>query len=280
MTSLSGTIYTSTPLEIGTDVTIDGPGSANLTIDSFAPDSVVKVDSGHTVSISGLLITQDASCADIPGGSEGGGINNAGTLSLSDVTVTGCYAMDVDGGTGGGIYSTGALTMNNCSVTNNTAADYDTANFEFTFSKGGGIYASGNLSMTNCTVANNTVNSTYSGSSFDSEVQAEGAGLDLAGSGNTMSLVNCTIANNSVSATAGGGGFDTFAESAGGGIQPDLNGTLSITNCTIAGNTCTATASGGGFGEGRAAASTTTATCTALLPTQSSPGTARGTAMT
>ncbi len=250
LTQLTGTISTFTPLQINTDITITGPGSGQLTIDGFAPDSVMKVGN-NTVDITGLTITQDSSRADMPGGNEGGGINNAGTLTLSDVAVNNCYALDLPGGSGGGIYNTGSLTMTDCSVTGNIAKNYDPTESDFTEDYGGGIYSTGALTMTDCTVANNTAEADYSGTGFEAILEPYGGGLYLSGSSDA-NLSNCTISGNTTVATNTSSAMMTISEAYGGAILDGLSSgiNMNLTNCTIASNSSSATASRGAEGIG------------------------------
>lgn len=80
--------------------------------------------------------------------SAGGGIVNAGTLTLIDCTVSGNLSTNSGfSGMAGGIENFGSLTLLNCTVSANTCGQ----------SSGGGIYSSSSLTMTNTAVAGNTV---------------------------------------------------------------------------------------------------------------------------
>jgi hypothetical protein len=58
LTGLSGTITLSTgELLITKDLTITGPGAGSLTIDGDSTSRVFSIDSGDTLTISGLTIT-------------------------------------------------------------------------------------------------------------------------------------------------------------------------------------------------------------------------------
>jgi hypothetical protein len=111
-TSVSGphkTInLTGGPLELsdttGTE-SIVGPGKG-LTINGGGLSGVFEVDAGVTASISGLTII-DGSTSDSNGG---GGVYNAGTLTLTGVTVTGNSATAALA-VGGGISNTGTLNL-------------------------------------------------------------------------------------------------------------------------------------------------------------------------
>lgn len=130
---------TSGELSINKNLSITGPGSNLLTVRRSSaggtPDfRIINIASG-TVSISGLTVTNGNTPNGAPGGAigangvNGGGINNAATLTMSDVSVVmnragnGGTATNLPGGggRGGGIYDTGTLTMTNCTVNGNNA---------------------------------------------------------------------------------------------------------------------------------------------------------------
>src|SRR5450755_2600552 len=85
--SVSGTItLTSGQLELSQNLTISGPGAANLAISGNNASTVFRVDNGVTVSISGVTIKNGSSS------NGGGGILNFGTLTVTNSTVSGNYS--------------------------------------------------------------------------------------------------------------------------------------------------------------------------------------------
>lgn len=114
-------------IDISGNVSIDGPGSRNLTV--TAGGSTIFVDNG-VGRISGLTMT---------GGTPA--IADDGALTLSECTVTGAE--------NSAIYEnsfTASLTIDDCTLSHNSAYD------------GGAIYINeGSLTMTNSTVADNNV---------------------------------------------------------------------------------------------------------------------------
>ena len=112
------------------------PAHPAATLDGNAAGTVLTINAG-TVALKDLMITNGSSI-DI-----GGGIHNAGTLTLlGSCSVTGNMAT---GGTdtrlvGAGIYNAGTLTLkDSSSVTQNTTGNI--------FSTGGGIYNAGTLTL-------------------------------------------------------------------------------------------------------------------------------------
>jgi len=113
-------------VEIGKNLTIAGQsasGTKTATLSGGGQSNVLAIDGGVTVTLNTLIITNGTAPS-------GGGILNAGTLTLNGSTVTGNTAFGSDIG-GGGIYNVGTLTLNRSTVTGNT----DTAS-----SPGGGIF--------------------------------------------------------------------------------------------------------------------------------------------
>jgi len=223
---------TSGTLNIPSNTSIVGPTSSSgatltnlLTVNGNNASPVFTVGSGVTgASVSGLIITggSGGSGGTIP--YNGGGIENIGTLTLTNSTVSGNNAR-VDGG---GIFNEGTLTLTNSTVSSNSAPD------------GGGI----------CNFLNSTltlIDSTVSGN--NASINGDGGGISNYG---TLTLTNSTVSGNS--APDGGGIFNDFngiltltnstvsANSSsnsgyGGGI---FNfGTLTLANSIVAGNSAT-----------------------------------------
>jgi hypothetical protein len=89
------------PLLLSKDLTIQGPGAARLTVSGNHATEVFKVAAGATDAITGLTIAGGSADGSEAGG--GGGIANAGTLSLDHVTLSANHA---DGAFfGGGIFN-------------------------------------------------------------------------------------------------------------------------------------------------------------------------------
>jgi len=230
------TVETEAGFYINNDVILDGEG--NLTVDGNEDHGVFGIDGSATVELRGFTITKG-----FPGpGHQGGGIWVAGTLTLTNSTVSGNTAY-----VGGGIWTTGTLTLTNSTVSGNTA----TAN-------GGGIYTStGTLTLTNSAVSGNSAsggggisnhailtltNSTVSGNT------AEGGNGGGIGNTGLLTLTNSTVSDNAAAGDGGGvynGGLHplTLTNSTVSGNAADVGGgiwnaaTLTLTNSTVSGNT-------------------------------------------
>ena len=181
---------------------IEGPGASLVTISGNNAVQVLQVASNVTATLAGVTISGGSATSD------GGGINNKGTL-----TVTGSVINNnsVSGFTaGGGIANLGTMMVSNTTISNNSGN-----------LGGGGIYNSGTLTLTGCSVASNT--SAY-----------EGGGIYDNG---TLAVTDSLIENNSIIGSATGGG--------GGGIYSD-GAAVTMTDSTIASNTVNISNGGGG----------------------------------
>ena len=92
------------------DVTITGPGAKNLSIDGNDLSSVLQVDAGATVEITGLTVT-GASKTGATMFAEPFGINNSGRLSLDAVAIIDNF--------GFGIINSNKLTITNSTISGN-----------------------------------------------------------------------------------------------------------------------------------------------------------------
>ncbi len=112
-----------------------------VTIDGGGLGSVLQVASTATAAISNLTLTNGSATT-------GGGIDNAGTLTVAGSTITGNTATT----TGGGIQNTGTLLVDESTLTANTSGG-----------TGGGVYNSGKVNVLSNTITANTASSTGGG---------------------------------------------------------------------------------------------------------------------
>jgi hypothetical protein len=220
---LSGTITLMTgELAIGKNLTIAGPGASVLTVSGNHASRVFDI-APATVVMSGLTIANG-------GASNGGGIFNNGTLTITDSIIRDNNAPSG----GGGVFNNATLVVTDSVISGNTAMSSGVG--------GGGIFSQGAMvTVTRSTIRNNTAIEAggIAGSSMtilDSTIRENtvtnffGGGVSIRGSGNM--IANSTITGNRVlGAGAGGGIASVFA-------------TATITNSTISNNTAN---SGGGI---------------------------------
>ncbi|MBL8801120.1 MAG: right-handed parallel beta-helix repeat-containing protein [Planctomycetes bacterium] len=178
------------------NVSLIGSAGALLTtvVKAGSSGSVVVVPSGATATIDRVWIRSGAAVF-------GGGVNNAGTLTLLNSTVSGNVCTGVFSGAGGGIGSTGELTLINTTVSGNTSNSYQ---------GGGGIYATGGpVTLINSRIRDNWTNgvlgsfATYGGSGSGVQVRF----------GASLTITNCTVSGNVISTSGGGYGAGVFAYS-------------------------------------------------------------------
>ncbi len=228
---ITGTItLTSGELAITKNLTISGPGAANLAISGNNASRVFYVNGG-AVTISGLTVQNGRASAS--GGYpfiRGGGIfheDHAHTLTLNNVIVQNNLAPS-SLAIGGGIYTLGTMMLNNVTVNNNTSEG-----------DGGGIVGR-YVTMNGGTVSNNTATSSGGGI----------VGLGVTG---LLTLNGVTVSNNKAK-TNNAGGIYTLADAtltnvvisgnsayiSGGGIYSRRAGSVvvdvSLTDVTVSGN--------------------------------------------
>ena len=218
------TVETQSEIVIDNDVILDGAGE--LTLDGRDSHLVLSVASGVNAQLRGFVVTRgletgilnagtlaisDSTVSESGGGFGGGGVLNArgAAMSITNSTISGNSAYDG----GGGIANdkTATMTITNTTVSGNTA------------SEGGGVHNWGTLTMTGVLIAGNSVSP---GGSL-----GEGGGIANWG---TLVLTNSTVSGNA--STAGGGGI--FNTDDGGA------GTLTSINTTVSGNSADSGAAG------------------------------------
>jgi hypothetical protein len=218
--------------------TITGP-SVGVTVNGGGMSRVFEVDDLVTASISGLTITDGNA-----GTGNGGGIQNYGSLALTNCTVTGNSANGTyPVGFGGGVCSSsGALSLTNCTVSGNSATYC-----------GGVSVNGGTASLINCTVSGNSanvagglvainagtatlINCTISGNSATSGFGSYGGLYAQYFSGSTITLGNTIVAGNTP-ADVGDGGFGTAFISKGNNLIGDTNGTIGWVSSDLTGTT-------------------------------------------
>jgi predicted outer membrane repeat protein len=203
---VTGTIDLSGALpHLSSNITITGPGANLLNVHRNTTDhySIFLINSGVTAAISDLTVS-NGSATDFDDGlgiysTEGGGIDNGGTLTLTNCTVSGNAASNA----GGGIlnFTSGTLTLIDCTVSDNSSSH-----------GGGGIFNEGTLTVSQCTLSGNSASSGGGGIASDG----------------TLTLNNSIVANS----TSGGDvsnsgtltGSHNLIEDDSGGLSDTITG--------------------------------------------------------
>lgn len=216
------TITLATELGLGVNgkLTITGP-AAGVRISGNNVCRVFRVPDGADVTLNGLTIMWGRS-------DFGAGIQNSGTLSINNCTIT----LNVGADYGGGVFNQGNMALRNCTLSGNSAT-----------TSGGGINSGAivsngrtALSVANCAFLNNTS-------------AEDGAGMYIR-YGTSTTVTNSTFVQNVASEQGGGvysdGGVDmtnctfmtNFANSGqtGGGVYGSFASTVNLTNCLGAQN--------------------------------------------
>ncbi len=236
-------------VEITRSVTLVGAGAGLTVIDGQLTDTVVLINNGATVSISGVTIQNgDTSGADGGGGLlnesgivtvanstiqnnvalNGGGISNKGTMVLDNVTVRNNAAEEIVGNvsvcelecSGGGILNSGTLTIISSAIHDNTA------NF------GGGLYSKGVLTAIDVEIYENSVSNTVpSADSFGGGAYNMGT-MTLADSmvRDNNAPFGAGILNEGTLTISGSDLYGNIASTRGGGIHNFFNLTVETSN--------------------------------------------------
>jgi CSLREA domain-containing protein len=278
--SVTGTINLTGALpDIIDNLTVNGPGASLLTVrrDTGGDYRIFNIDreearNALVVSISGLTVangrTQDGFAhAFGGGGGGGGGVANGGTLTLTNMTLTGnstgaggsigaATSFGGPGGNGGAILNFGTLTMTNVTLTGNRTGAGGEGNTAGEGGSGGAVYNIGTLTMTGCVVRGNL---TGGGGKSTNSGGRGGDGGGVFTFFGTMTMTNCAVSQNMTGAggnsSGTGGTSGTVGKGAGiyvghgatltgitvsnnvssGGIYFD-SGSSTMTNCTITAN--------------------------------------------
>jgi hypothetical protein len=210
------------PFTVDKDLTLRGIGHAVL--DGARTDSTVTVDSGVRAHLERLTIVHGRAT------SLGGGVNNQGTLTLSDSTVADNTAPS---GPAGGINNRGTLTVTTSRVTDNHA-----------LGAGGGINNNGSLTVRDSEVSGNSGDN--GGGVFDFQA------------GQTATITHTSVHDNTAGVTGGGIGNGTgtvtvtgsavYGNTAPSGAGVWSGGALTVTRTAVRRNTATGgPGSGGGI---------------------------------
>jgi CSLREA domain-containing protein len=204
-------VTTGGTLNISNNMNIVGPGANLLSIDGKGTAQVFNIYGG-TVTISGVSIVNGNTISS--GGNVGGGINNSGTLTVTNSTFSGNTAANG----GGGIFNeNGTLTVANSTFNGNSSGYY-----------GGAIMSMSPLTVTDSTFSGNSSGYYGGGINNDSTLTVSNSTF----SGNSSGLYGGGIHNESTLTVSNSTFSGNTATSAGGGIYND-SGTVVLANVLI-----------------------------------------------
>jgi hypothetical protein len=233
---VTGTVKLASKLpDLNSNVDLEGPGPANLTVENNSPLSfnIFDVVNGAKVTISGMTVRQGVSNDNGTLAINNCGLANLGSSSAEDLSVSQC---SVNGfGTGiniaasavgtGGVITVDSCTFSDDGVGINLAAGSLTASNCSFHTNDVGISNSGTMTVNNCNIHSDLGRGISNSGTINVNnctLQSSAGGL---GNSGTAQVNSSTIAHNS--ASTGGGIYNT--------------GTLSLTNSTVADNTAVGT---------------------------------------
>ena len=195
-----------TGITINQNIIIQGQSEANTIINGTYTNRIFFINSGITVTINNLTLTNGTinnNC--------GGAIYNQGNLTINNCTLTG----NTVNWSGGAIYNSGNLTITNSTLFNNTA----TGGYG-----GGAIYNEGdfgtaNVYISNSTLSNNIATGSYGGGAIYNEGDFGTANVYIS---------NSTLSNNTATGSDSAGGIFNFGSSGTANVY--------ISNSTLSNN--------------------------------------------
>jgi len=198
---------------LNSNMQILGPGANALTVKrdpspSTAAFRIFTINSGKTVTLSGLTIANGFAAGSFPNPNGGGILNDHATLTVSNCTVSGNSATNAAGGilNDGSSGGNATLNVNNSTISGNSGA----------FNSGGilneGFSGSASLTINNSTVSGNTGSGVGGGINNDGDTGGNAA----------LIIHNSTISGNS--ATTGGGIYNQ--NESGGTATVTIGGTI------------------------------------------------------
>ncbi len=224
---------TSGPLTIGVNLTISGMGAGKLTVSGGGTEGVFVVAAGVTATIDGRRS---------PTAAYRGGIDNFGTLTVGQCTLTGNTAVGGSGGSttpdaanGGGIANENgaSLTLKQSLLTNNVAAA-SPGNDSF----GGALLNLGSATITNCTFTGNQAtgggSSSYYDGSYGGAINSFGFAPDQLYN-STLMVSGSTFSGNQAIGAAGA----TFGDAGAIDVERASRGWVTISNTIISGSLAT-----------------------------------------
>jgi hypothetical protein len=228
-------------LVITNSLTFVGPGATNLFISGNTNSRVFNIKSTNAV----VMISDVTICnGKAANGSDGGGVYNAGTLTLMACTLNantagnGYASTSINpgrGGNGGGVYNAGTLTLMACTLNANTAGNGGVhtsggiggigANGDGGVGgNGGGVFNDGSLTLNACTFSANTAGRGANGGSENSSGNG-GAGGNGGGVFNDTNASLATLRSSLFALNTAGTGGNPYGGIGGtAGSDPDLSG--------------------------------------------------------
>ena len=168
----TGDLNLTTPVSGSPVITIIGAGANTTILDGNQLDRMFYIHSGRTASITGVTIRNGYF---LPLTTGGGGIYSAGTLTVTNSTIS----FNQAGGNGAGIHNQGgSLTVTNSTISQNNANTY-----------GGGIFNNGIANVYNTSII-------FNGADADNDPNGGSGGGVYNDPGATFNLRNTLVAGN------------------------------------------------------------------------------------
>jgi uncharacterized repeat protein (TIGR01451 family) len=247
ITLTGGTLELSNPIDT---ITIEGQGANAVTVGGSNNVTGLLVDMGVTAFLSDLTI---ANCCS--GEIAGGGVENQGTLTITDVTFDG----NSNASAGGAIDNGGTLTITGGTFTNNNSNTGAAINNGFLLTVNNSLFES-NVGVNGGAINNSGV-ATLNGSAFDTNVGTDGGAIN---NPNALTINDCTFSSNTAANDGGsiyngsvfGGTLEVEDSTFTGDMAEDGGGIFNNGSVDVTGSTFNAEDSSGGMYGGGAICNT------------------------
>ncbi len=237
---------------VGKTLTIRGAGEDQTFIDAQQLDRIFHVLEGATLILEGVTVRNGGDSDDVEAG---GGIFNAGTLKLTESSISGNVAETSDGGYGGGLVNRGTATLTQVTVSANRSKysgggienvggtlvlSETTISGNTTTKEGGGIanrrtYTYGYSGYVETPGIVNILSSTISGNQISNDSENPRGGGLFNGYASELNVINSTVSGNSLNFS---GAAPTYTPNGGGaGLYADLGSQTTLIHATIVSNT-------------------------------------------
>jgi hypothetical protein len=214
-----------------TPVTIVGNGH---TVDMDCANRIFVQHGTGTLTLSDVTVTGGGSDGEVVADQQGGGVFGAGDVVIDRSTITGVQLQffwlnsSAVRAAGAGAYAAGDLTVTDSVISSNQVACVAPEQAESCDAYGGGLYGVGDVTVTRSTIEGNSAVALGSGGEF--RASASGGGVFGEGS---VTLVASTVSGNQVEQSTN--------TATGGGVAAE---SVRVVNSTVAGNSAFSTGGG------------------------------------
>ncbi|HEY7424884.1 MAG TPA: hypothetical protein VH682_11700 [Gemmataceae bacterium] len=236
------------------NLVITGPGSSTIAVSGNKQSRVFSIVAGVTAEIDDLTITNGLA-------TQGGGIDNAGDLTLSQCILSDNQAVSASGsGQGGGLFNEAgaSLHLTQSTLASNQATGNPAIGSNNQGGQGGGLYNEGTAIIDDSTLTQNVAMSSFGAGAVGGAAGGAIWNGDESGSSRaTLTITYSTLSQNEAVGAAGTVGANARGGNALGGALLNFSGDVTISYSTLTdnqalGGSASSQGAAGAFGGGGA----------------------------